>query len=144
MKKVGDEIVLVPTRTARVTMLLVGSVFWIGIPFIYRKPSDILPCLFIFAVGLFFWQLTDSIRVILDSEKLKYRQFGFTKWSVSRKNIILKEGRHGAYGGFPAVLVYERGSGKLVGAISHMQFESENINLIKANIETHTEFRGHV
>ena len=138
MKKVGDEIVLVPTKAARVAMLVVGSVFWIGIPFIYRKPSDIFPCLVIFAIGVFFWQFVDSIRVILDPQKLICRQFGFTKWGVSRKNIILSEGLHGAYGGLPALLVYERDSGKLVGAISHMQFDPESINLITTNIEDPT------
>lgn len=93
-------------------------------------------------MGLFCWQFVDSIRVILDPQNLIYRQFGFTKWSVSRKNVLLSEGLHGAYGGLPALLVHERDSGKLVGAISHMQFDLESINLIKANIETPAEFQG--
>ena len=144
MKKVGDEIILIPTRAVRLTGFLIGGIFWIGLPFLYRKPSDIFPCLGIFAIGLFFQQFLSSIRVILDPEKLKCRQLGFTKWSVSRRNVGFKEGLHGAYGGLPALLVYNRDSGELVGAISHMQFDLEDINLIKAQIEIPTKFRGSV
>jgi hypothetical protein len=136
MESDGEAMVLVPMRSVRLTMLLVGAIFWIGIPFIYRSPSDFFPCLGIFAIGLFFWQLIGSIRIVLDDKRLEYRQLGFVRWQLPLEDVLIREGRRGAYGGFPAVLVYARNSEKLVGTISRMQFGADDIKRFKSKLQS--------
>lgn len=108
-------------------MLVIGSIFWLFAVYAVLKPGGVWPIAMFVVGGVIVWQYVESLRIVLASKVLMCKQFGITRWSVERNDVEFGEGRAGAYGGFPALLVHCRSEKKQLGAISRMQFCREDL-----------------
>lgn len=126
------ELVLKPITPVRLTMFLVACPLWAVAIYAGSQPDGILPAIFIATLGLGLWLFVETLRIVLTSSALEYRQFWMTRWRVRRQDVELREGRSGDFGGFPAAVVFDRSKHKKVGALSYMQFRRSEIEALKS------------
>ncbi|MDR3527173.1 MAG: hypothetical protein P4L57_07810 [Rhizomicrobium sp.] len=130
------DLVLKPVRAVRLTTLIVACVFWVFAVYGLLRPGGVWPIVMFVVIGLVVWLYTESLRIVLTHKALKYKQYGITRWSIDRHDVEFVEGRAGAYGGFPALLVYSRTRKKQIGTISRIQFGQNDLAELQSRSAT--------
>lgn len=129
------ELVVKPVPAVRYTMLVVGSIFGVLAVFAALRPGGLWPIAVLIVIGLFVWLYVETLCIVLTSKVLICRRFGITRWRIERSDVEFVEGHAGAYGGFPALLVYSLTRKKQIGSISRMQFRQKDLAELQLRLD---------